>query len=298
MLLTEEINRYLKFLDIHKKHYLNTFEPSIVLNNGEYIGVAIPFHDKQKVYEEFNNIILKTIELQDEQRYYLGVFIKKNIYLDSFTLICEDFVKGDALYRKSIIKNPLTWFNKWKELFGNKSFDKTIYDLLGELICYYYCYKKHDDAYWDGIEYPTYDIQTRDANYEVKTSLMKNDCIIHINSQFQLQENERPTFLFFIRLEKATEGINIIDIINKFDNTRKQNIIDILQSMGYKLESHIFSENYRILEIRKYKIDNNFPVFNIEKLNDPVFKSHFLSMNYTVSLTSLNYDLIDLNFLK
>lgn len=286
-----------KNIGINKKIKLPHIENVIIVRLVNMIGIAIEYDRKENYYEEFNKIVLKTTFLNDGKK-YLCLLIDKHIcYLESFTLICNDFIE-EMTGNEAVLLNPLLWVDKWKELLGNKLVDKKMYELLGELISYYYCKKNDFAATWNINKASTHDIETENNNFEIKSSIIKKNTIVHINSKFQLAVFQKPTYLFFLRFENSLDGISINDVINKFDKKEKNNILCSLNKAGYKLENHSFNEKYKLLEMRKYRIDSDFPILKTDDIHNDKLKQHLLNFNYEISLDSLKFEEIKGDFLN
>ena len=170
--------------------------------------------------------------------------------------------------------------------------------MLGELISFWLCLKEDPTSQWCGNSFGTHDIEAKKFSAEVKSTTQKYGTVIHVNSQYQLKKENNPLYLYFCRFEKSLDGISINEIIEKFDRHQSYFIKEEIKKMGYKLENHIFNEKYKILEIKKYYVDERFPFFDSKKYNDNTFFDCVLKMEYTVSLDGLESKIIDKELLK
>lgn len=298
MNLRKEIINKLKYSFKDDRYVLNSTEcESYVINTGGEIGVIVPLIEYKSIYETFNKIVLKSIQLSDG-KWYLALLIKETMAVEEFSLICVDFVEGNVSRRSEILDNPLQWWNKWRELLGNKKYEEKVYYLLGELMTYYYYKGKDDSVTWSGDEYGTHDIEANDYSVEVKSTSKKYGTDITVSSQYQFVSNNKPLYLMHYRFEKSKEGISVNQMINKFDCVKSQLIRDKLENLGYMLSNHIFDIRYKVLEIKLFDVNDEFPVLDINKYTDENLKMRLKSLQYQVNLDGIEHEVISKDFLK
>lgn len=268
------------------------------ISDGNWKGVAIPIGEefkKEEFLANFENIKIciqnKNI-FEDKQICLLSLLTKDLESIDKFILLCMDFILpgNNGENRKALSNNPQEWVNKWKSLLGNKSENDMDYSFLGELIILYYLLSNNEKI--ELTNYGSYDIESTEKNYEVKTTIMKYMSVIEVHSQYQLKKlNNNPLELYFVRLEEANVGISInriIELLNEksYDiNKINKKIKDISTESREKI--------YRILEIRKYNIDERFPKITSESFKNDVIPKNIIGIKYTIDLDGINYEKIN-----
>lgn len=262
-----------------------------ILNDSGLLGVGIERNSKTKIFERFNNIIMKdkTYVFNGKEINLLVLLLENSKSLNEFTKIAEDFVSGNINRRKLLCDNPYEWWETWKNLIGNKSVDNEIYTLLAELLIYKYIYDKDKTAIWNTLNTPTHDIETDIASYEVKSTLKKYETKINVSSEYQLKQGTNPIYLFFVRLEESLDGFSLEDLLNQFDKNKKEDLEDILSKIPKLDETHLRTAKYKVLEVLKYNIDDEFPLLNINYDNIP---SNIKHIQYELSLDGLDCERI------
>lgn len=263
---------------------------------GEY-GVAVEYEGVD-ISEDFAGAFLSkrlfSIKESDE-RSYLFLSCHNNNLRNQFSVLCSDFLEPgpDGSKRNEIINDPLVWWERWKELLGNKEAEDIIYDIIGELSALLkLCVLDRTDAFWTASQMNTHDIEMEDMSYEVKSSIKKEISKIHVSSQFQLK-SEKPLFLVFTRLEESKTGDSIDDLLTKLSHyqyEKVQQYNEYLEKKGLKSGNHGRKRKFRILERRKYIIDESFPL-----VRDDLFKAGKLPeaishLEYDLSLTGIDYE--------
>lgn len=294
--IEEEIyNLFKTCLSNRCNQVLSTECESYVFRLNDYYGVAIPYESEANYYEPFSGFSLecKDLVIGNNQIKCMVLISKNKRFLREFSTVCADFVDGDENRRVALLRYPKDWCERWRMLLGNKNIESSCYSLLAEMVVYYYILSQDNSAVWLPNEYHTHDIETKTTNYEVKSTLKRYDSIIHINSEFQLKKFTNDTFLFFVRLEESEEGISFDELLNKFSNEKKYVIVDSLGDLYAKMPTRIKKMKYKILEMRKFKINDNFPLL---KLDDKLIPNNVRHITYELSLDGLSNELIDLSF--
>lgn len=275
------------------KILLDDLATYILKINGMYY-VGIPFN-KHKVNEKFVGMQIKT-----EMLVYDNVSINclcliagDNIDYDKFMLISEDFAKTSN--RALILKDPYSWIDKWRTLFGDSLSNKKIYDVLGELISLRECYKRDKSYIWEGPNSGTHDLVGEKSIVEVKTTHLKKANIVGIHSSFQLSV-DKPTNLFFVRLEKKPYCLTINKLVKElsslgYDETKLE---DSLSKLGYSKGSRSREASYDLLSLYSYPISKEtFPVFGLDELNDKFAPSkNIISYSLEIDLSGIIHDVI------
>ena len=158
------------------------------ISDGNWKGVAIPIGEefkKEEFLANFENIKIciqnKNI-FEDKQICLLSLLTKDLESIDKFILLCMDFILpgNNGENRKALSNNPQEWVSKWKSLLGNKSENDMDYSFLGELIILYYLLSNNEKI--ELTNYGSYDIESTEKNYEVKTTIMKYMSVIEVKN--------------------------------------------------------------------------------------------------------------------
>ena len=155
-----------------------------------------------------------------------------------------------------------------------------------------YVLKEDSNAKYSNLA--SHDIELPQYSIEVKSTTEKYNAEIHVNSQYQLENNtERPLKLIFVRLEKSQIGYSIKDVIERL-KTKNYDINSLTRIENIGTSS--INEKYRILEARLYNIDDNFPKITLKSLKNDELPNGIVKIEYIVDLDDIDYEGIDLNF--
>ncbi len=268
------------------------------VQNDSYKGVGIVIDEKFKnfVYY-FENIVIKVEERTIEgnnKKYLIELLSDKINDTDEFIFICTKFIEAgnNGYNRKQILNNPQDWVDKWKNIFGNKSSEDRVYPLLGELISLKHLLKSGKNA--SLTSQGSHDIETNDCNYEVKTTTMRYESLVEIHSKNQLASlNGNPLFLYFVRLEESVAGVSLMSIIKDL-NDLGYNIDELREKTSY-YNSQTLNKCFKIDEVRIYKIDNEFPKIVDSSFVDGQLPKGIYSLKYTIDLSNLAFENVELN---
>lgn len=299
----EEIRNYFSSLNEGKIIQLNSFNinyPCWVVKLDNSFGVALEIDSKFLVNERFSNAryYSNTFEIEGITRHLL-LFTSNAVDLRyEFASLCAIFL-DPGIYgeeRKAVTSNPIEWWKNFKELIGNKTYEKTVHSVLGELITFYYLYSLNHEVKWNGPGGSTVDIEDEKNSYEVKSTIMRYDSIVEISSQYQLINKNQ--YLFFCRFEKSQTGISIDKLVGLITNLgySEDDIQTNLNKLGFEKNSIARAENYRLHEFKKYIVDGNFPVIRIDKVVEEKFLDHIVQLKYKIDLKGLTSENIKLDF--
>ena len=266
--------------------------------NGEY-GVAVVFDKEQDISEESTMAMISTRRAtftDGSQVKLLLLTCYDEEFRNEFALLCETFVspgEGGEL-REKLINDPLAWWDKWIGLLGDRKSNKKSYDYIAEMVILHKLYEKDKSAYWSAREKGSHDIECDTASFEVKSTIKKSDLKVTISSQHQLY-SEKPLYLAFVRMEKSTEGVSINDMEKMLVTAGyDENTIEkYLEDSGFNKGSRIRDEKYKVLEIRKYVVDDEFPKITKDSFVNGVFPPSITKLIYTIDLANLKYDKIN-----
>ena len=295
----EDLKLKLKFLEDGDRVYkletkINDFY--VIKDNGWYgIGIDINL-DKTEYFEKFENVrlITKIKYFSNENNKLLELITDKADLIEEFSLVCFDFINkfDNEKVNEDIIEKANKWWEEWKKLLGNVLKSERDYDFLGELLALNYVLNEDGNATYSNLA--SHDIELPQYSIEVKTTTEKYNAEIHVNSQYQLENNtDMPLKLIFVRLEKSQIGYSINDVIKSLK--LKNYDINSLSRLE-KIGTSSINEKYRILEARLYNIDDKFPKITLNSLKNNELPKGIIKIEYIVDLDDIDYETINLNF--
>ncbi|WP_078433843.1 PD-(D/E)XK motif protein [Metabacillus halosaccharovorans] len=259
-------------------------------------GVAIEIPPEKHVNEQFANIyyFTKVYVLGGQEKHLLILVSDHPKLYEDFAIICAGFLERvlDSESYQEIQQNPISWWHAMKELMGNANIEKAAYSVLAEMLSYYYLLKKEKDVSWVGPFGGSIDFNSNDGGYEVKSTIARYGSQITINSEYQLKAN----FLLFYRFEPDIFGISIQDMIKKLVewDVEETEIERALENLEYPIGSEIRKKSYRLVEVTKYKIDENFPKILPESFIEGHLPKHISGLIYKLNLEGLDGEVIDI----
>ena len=262
------------------------------LYNGQLeYAIAIPYDYEEDISEEFVGISLSTnfLNYGETSIKVLYLHASNTIDIDKFAYVGAHFL--DNSNRDKILFDPCKWVDEWKEIFGDSIKHKMVYDVIGELVSLKYIYQNDNTAKWEGPNNGTHDIVTNDTLYEVKSTQLKTDSKVTINSAFQLMP-EKKERLYFCRLELKPYSNSINSLVDDLVllGYNKNELEIALQKLGYRKGSRARSICYDVLEIRSYEVnDYNFPVISLESINKLGPQNNILNYTLTLDLNCISY---------
>lgn len=295
----EDVKLKLKFLEDGDTVYkletkINDFY--VIKDNGWYgIGIDIDL-DKMEYFEKFENVrlITKIKNFSKENHKLLELITNRADLIEKFSLVCFDFINkfDNEKVNENIIEKANKWWEEWKKLLGNVLKSERDYDFLGELLALNYVLNEDTNATYSNLA--SHDIELPQYSIEVKTTTEKYNAEIHVNSQYQLENNtDMPLKLIFVRLEKSQIGYSINDVIKSLKlKNYDVNSLSRLEKIG----TSSINEKYRILEARLYNIDDKFPKITLNSLKNNELPKGIIKIEYIVDLDDIDYETINLNF--
>ena len=268
--------------------------PAMVIRNNEGYGVAIEYKNEKDISEKFANSCLFTqvIRENNEKRKYLILRCTRDSLRYEFATVCAQFVDPgiDGIDRKNLLNNPLDWWKQWRELLGNAITNKNVYSVIAEMAVLDDLYRQDSSIEWSAVMAGNHDIEGDNGSYEVKSTTKRYGASITISSQYQLQSLKR-LYLYFCRLEHSKEGISINDMKNRLiaDGYDKEKIEQQLYYLGYEKGTSAREEKYKILEKRKYIVDDKFPRIVDSSFKGDQIPNSVTQITYTVDLDGLEY---------
>jgi hypothetical protein len=268
--------------------------PAYVIRTRNEFGVAVELSSELIINERFNRCRLYTSSLLfgGKESNYLLLTSTFEEFRYEFAALCTDFVDpGDqGANRISLLRDPSIWWSRWKNLMGNKSCEHNVYNVIAEMYVLSLMLDINSEVEWAASKSGSHDIECCDGSYEVKSTILRYGTTVTISSQYQL-EYRKPLWICFLRLEESLEGDSINDmkdiIVSKgYDPGRIENE---LESQGFPLGASIRNKKYKIIEKRKYEVNDKFPRITAQSFKNDVFPSSILHIEYTVDLDGLDY---------
>lgn len=262
--------------------------------NSGVFGLAIEYDDEKLINEAANEVVYSTQTLLKEsgEKKFLLLTCLDEEYRNQFAELSYSFiVPGDnGENRKSILADPISWWNKWTELLGDRKSKKGSYDVLAELIALDYLYQQDKSTRWSASEAGTHDIESDSLSFEVKSTTKKSESHITISSRFQL-ESANKLELFFFRLECSLSGFSINDVVDSLEkHGYDRNLIESqLEEKGFVRGRSSRNIKYTILEVRRFDVDDKFPKIVESSFKNDVFPKNIIKILYTIDLEGIDY---------
>ncbi len=265
-----------------------------IINTSDGYGVAIEIDGKMEVSEKFNSCRLYTsmLGIDGEYRNFLILCSLYKEFRYEFASICAEFVEpGDGgKNRMELLNDPFSWWIKWKELIGNTSREKKVYNVIAEMLVLAQKRSEDSSAEWTATKSGSHDIECSTESCEVKSTIKRYGATVTISGQHQL-EYVKKMWLYFCRMEESKEGVSINDMksILVANGYNEGKLEDEIVRQGFEKGSSIRNKKYKLLEKRKYKVDNSFPRIVKESFSEGKFPDSIIHIEYTVDLDSIEY---------
>lgn len=257
-------------------------------------GVAIPVDRNLTVAETFNSCKFRTglLSVEGSPSNYLMLISAFEEYRYEFASLCAELVTPgeNGKERQALLNSPLNWWKKWKELVGNGIKERTVYSIIAEMRVLEHKLQTDPSAEWAATRMGSHDIECDKESSEVKSTCKRYGAEINIAGQHQLIHN-KPLYLYFLRMEESLEGVSVNDMKQRliaagYDSGRLE--IE-LQHQGLELGASIRDRKFKILEKRKYVVDETFPCITRESFKDKCLPAGITQIVYTVDLDALSY---------
>lgn len=268
--------------------------PAMVIRSNEGYGVAVIFDDERDISEKFanSNLYTQVLAIGGEEKKYLILRCALDSLRYEFATVCAQFVEPgiDGIDRKNLLLDPLAWWKQWRELLGNAISQRQPYSVIAEMIVLDELYVHDNTIEWSAVNAGSHDIEGNQESYEVKSTIKRYGATITIAGQHQLQSLKRLQ-LYFCRLEQSKMGVSINDMKNKLvsDGYDKEKIEQQLYQLGYEYGSSVREEKYKVLEKRKYEVDDKFPKITKSSFKNDHIPESVIQITYTIDLDGLEY---------
>ena len=261
--------------------------------SGEY-AIAIEYDFENPINEEFVGLNLSTNYLNFDSKTIKVLYLHTpdSVDLDKLSYIGAQFINKKN--KNKILEDPYKWVDDWKDIFGDSKRKKRVYDVIGELLALKYIYEKDHSASWQGPAKGTHDITTKDILYEVKTTTVKNQSIVSINSAFQLSKDKKEK-LILCRLEHKPFANSINSLIEELIELgySREELESSVSELGYKKGSRYRNISYEVLNINSYDVnEKTFPLISLEQMNGFAPMKNILNYKIILDLSSIEYEII------
>lgn len=277
---------------IKKSKRLDEYDAYMVKTN-DMIGVAIQIDKDIIINERFNKVFIENyyFEIDDVFTKVIFLYTKEPRISEKYGALCLNFLSLDN--REMIKNNPIEWFCEWRDLLGDSTRKKMIFDFVGEMSVLLKLQKDGKSPVWNSITKGTFDITTSDNVYEVKTTHCKSCNAITIHSQFQLDTDgiNKDLYIAFVKVEENNAGESIDSLANELieNGFNKNELEDYLNTNGYYAGKNERYKKFIIHETRLYKVDEKFPSITKDSFVDRKLPNNVIKFEYTLSLDGLDY---------
>lgn len=287
-----------------KLRYLPDNYPAWVVCVNEGYGVVVPCRLEGEFNNSFSNVTIRYLPkmiIDNEAHSVLFLSVSNKVgkaLIEKFVHICYDFIKpGDnGENRESLINDPAQWWKMWKILIGNTDTDVSASSVIGELFTYRWLLKKGIKPEWTGGSRTRVDFTAGNKCYEVKTTTVRYENLITVHGQFQLQAKAvAEEYLVFCRVEPSGAGESIEDVACEIKNLGEDavKIENELSRIGFPNGNYYRGIKYKILEMRKYTVDESFPRITPESFIGGKVPDGVIRIEYQVDLSNLPYETIE-----
>lgn len=268
--------------------------PAYIIRLADGYGVAIEVDRSMEVSERFNSCRLKTqlLGLGGANSNFLILSSAFEEYRYEFASLCAEFVAPgvNGTNRSNLLEDPYTWWERWKELVGNTNREQRVYNVIAEMLVLEHKMKTDKTTEWAATRMGTHDIECAEESCEVKSTVKRYGADIVISGQHQLRHIKR-LFLYFCRMEESLEGVSI--------NEMKERLIECgydegkleveIERQGFERGANIRNKKYKLLEKRKYEVDDSFPQITQANFKGERYPDAITHIEYTVDLDGIEY---------
>ena len=268
--------------------------PAYVIRIPDGYGVAIEVGEDVEVSEKFNSVRLHTglFSINGKMKNYLVLRSAFEEFRYEFASMCAEFVDpgDDGTNRSVLLTNPTEWWGKWKELVGNTNRDLRVYNVIAEMMVLDYKMKSDPLTEWAATRMGSHDIECTDESCEVKSTVKRYGYDVTISGQHQLEHIKR-LYLYFCRLEESLEGVSINEMKQTLvSNGYDEGKLEIeLERQGFERGASIRNKKYKILEKRRYEVDDSFPRIVRESFKGERYPDGIMHIQYTINLEGIDY---------
>ena len=268
--------------------------PAWTLKRQDWYGVAVKMDQRLVFSERFSSARIWTSNdaLLEEQAVNLLLLTCTDVELrNEFAVICAQFVQTDeyGTARKELISDPAAWWSNWKSLIGNSQSEHEVYSKIGELTVIECLLRTGNHPKWSGIESATHDVEVDDRSYEIKSTVRRYGYEVEISSIYQMKKEGESLNLVFIRFERSLLGRSLDDLVESIVamGYSRQKIEVSLEKAGLERGCTARSVHYKVLEMRVFPVDDNFPALTLDSFVGGQLPPHVTRVKYTVDLSGV-----------
>lgn len=262
---------------------------SVVFPDGRF-GVAVPFGNRDKVFEKFASVWVESQTLTNVSE---GPVLTLSSFDSSqaFASLCAEFVSPgvDGHSRCDLIGNPASWWREWKGLLGNKNVDRRVFDVLGELVCLDALSSMGLDPIWAGPTGASCDIDCGAKRFEVKSTLSRGSKNVEVHGLFQLAAEGVEKYLILVQFEPTVAGLSIdglVDVLNAHGFSKVE-LNNALLELGYPLGASDRCKCYSLRGMTRYLIDEAFPHISADSFVGGGLPLGVTGINYGIALDDI-----------
>lgn len=269
--------------------------PAWTLKNPNWVGVAVPLSSFSPFAENFAHMKIEAVHdvLIGKTAYDILMITCDSMEMrNEFATVCANFVDPgfQGTQRHDLIQHPEKWWEHWRDLLGNISSKREAYDVLGELLTFEKVCIEQTNANWSGIEHASHDIECINYSVEVKSTIMRYEYELTINSIYQLAPaSGKPLYLSFIRFEPSMLGQSIDDVATRLKvlGVNSYSLETALAKAGLEPGRMARSKKYKIIEWKKYSVDDTFPSVTESSFKNNRLPAHISRLTYVINLAGI-----------
>ncbi|MED4909395.1 PD-(D/E)XK motif protein [Brevibacillus centrosporus] len=264
-----------------------------VIRIGNDFGVGVASKEGTIISERFTSARMWTapMTIQNETYNLLMLTCQDEYQRMEFSAICAQFVDPDE--RENLLESPYSWWDRWRNLLGNSVKTKSPHGVLGELITLRKLWDQGENPVWTGGQGGVNDIQCGTSEYECKSTTIRYDSIVSITGQFQLDYHTSDSlYLIFCRFEPSLTGESINDVVQSLvqRGMDELSLETVLEKCGYEVGSSVRTDRYKLLEMRKYHVDDSFPAITAKSFVGGKIPEAIVQFTYRLELIGLPYE--------
>lgn len=246
-----------------------------------------------KIYRKLSGKVYICFDLLNQSVYSL------------FLTFCSDIIFSTRNIKKQNIVEFITrrwdmWRTMFKKPYSNLLTENEIKGLIGELIFLkFYMIPKYGEILavesWMGPNMLHKDYEIYNTWYEIK-SINSSSLTVKISSVEQLDSQEIGE-LVIVKMDKSNSQVEMCVTLNRLVDEIQNLIKDFdtkikftckLGEIGYYLDEEYDSYNYKILDIDRYIVNNEFPKVIKDSLKDGIVR-----VSYEIALNSIGKYMIE-----
>ena len=273
--------------------------PAWIIKRNRDFGAAIEYNGPI-VNESFSNCKIRSEELPigGNFRLFLILTCSQEELRYEFASVCAQFVDPgeNGKDRERLLSNPTEWWERWRSLMGNAVVERQVYSVIAEMLVLNHLFRTDKTIEWTASKVGSKDIENPKESFEVKSTVVRYGSLIKISGQFQLLQS-KPLHLFFCRMEQSPTGYSIDDVKETLvANGYNQALLETeLENLGFEAGTSNRKKKYKILEIREYNVDDDFPKITQDSFANRQMPAAIVQLSYTLNLDAVEkYKTIDL----